>query len=52
MTLCLLFYAVPKLLSGVEELKIVVVESNWSQKQDDIASLHQRYIAVWQFVQE
>ncbi|XP_024028801.1 probable ubiquitin-like-specific protease 2B isoform X2 [Morus notabilis] len=38
--------------SGVEELKIVAVESNWSQKQDDIASLHQRYIAVWQFVQD
>ncbi|XP_030499235.2 probable ubiquitin-like-specific protease 2B [Cannabis sativa] len=32
--------------SGVDELKIAVVERNWPQKQDEIASLNQKYLAV------
>ncbi|XP_062098438.1 probable ubiquitin-like-specific protease 2B isoform X2 [Humulus lupulus] len=33
--------------SGVDELKIAVVERNWPQKQEEIASLNQKYLAVW-----
>ncbi|KAG6699180.1 hypothetical protein I3842_08G056500 [Carya illinoinensis] len=34
-------------ISGIEELKIAVVDPNWSHKQQVITSLNMKYSAVW-----
>ncbi|KAL5558497.1 hypothetical protein UlMin_034708 [Ulmus minor] len=33
--------------SGIEELELVVVEPNWPQKQEQIASLNEKYLTIW-----
>lgn len=37
---------------GIEELKIVVVEPDWSHKQEMITSMNMKYMAVWDIVDE
>ncbi|KAK9997759.1 hypothetical protein SO802_022445 [Lithocarpus litseifolius] len=36
---------------GIEELKIAVVEPNWSHKQEMITSMNVKYMAVWDIVE-
>ncbi|KAJ0025204.1 hypothetical protein Pint_08478 [Pistacia integerrima] len=36
--------------SGIEELKFAVIEQNWSEKQEKITSLNDKYRAVWNVV--
>ncbi|XP_044511692.1 probable ubiquitin-like-specific protease 2B isoform X3 [Mangifera indica] len=36
--------------SGIEELKFAVIEQNWSEKQEKITSLNDKYRAVWNIV--
>ncbi|XP_062163457.1 probable ubiquitin-like-specific protease 2B isoform X2 [Alnus glutinosa] len=37
---------------GIEELKIAVVDPNWSHKQEAITSLHVKYLARWDLVHD
>lgn len=34
-------------LFSVEELKIVVIEPNWLKTREDLASLNEKYSAIW-----
>ncbi|XP_027353852.1 probable ubiquitin-like-specific protease 2B isoform X2 [Abrus precatorius] len=36
--------------SGIEELEIAVVDSNWSQRHKQITSLNMKYLAIWNIV--
>ncbi|XVF64889.1 hypothetical protein PTKIN_Ptkin09bG0203200 [Pterospermum kingtungense] len=36
--------------SVVEELKVVVIDPRWSEKQEAITSLNRRYLAMWNIV--
>ncbi|KAL5847009.1 hypothetical protein ACOSQ3_010533 [Xanthoceras sorbifolium] len=38
--------------AGIEELKFAVVEPNWSEKQNKITSLNDKYMAVWDIVHD
>lgn len=33
--------------SGIKEVKIALVDSYWSEKQQKIRSLDSRYMAIW-----
>ena len=37
----------PILMLGIEELKITVVDSNWSLRHRQITSLNVKYLAIW-----
>ncbi|XP_019417102.1 PREDICTED: probable ubiquitin-like-specific protease 2B isoform X1 [Lupinus angustifolius] len=36
--------------SGIEELEVAVVDSNWSLKHTQITSLNMKYLAIWNIV--
>ncbi|KAK6940247.1 Ulp1 protease family, C-terminal catalytic domain [Dillenia turbinata] len=38
--------------SGIEELKLTIVDPNWAEKQEEITSLDLRYKAIWNFALE
>lgn len=46
------FIHVPTLILGIEELKIAVVDSNWSLRHKQITSLNAKYLDVWKTVLE